>query len=117
MLARARTDDEMKRAAPIAPGITENLVKDVVVLEYGSQESLEYIQKNAGQLAAVLVEPVQSRNPKLQPRAFLHALREITQQAGTALIFDEVITGFRIHPAGCQTISMFLRILLHTEKS
>lgn len=102
VLARARTDDEMKRAAPIAPGITENLVKDVVVLEYGSQESLEYIQKNAGQLAAVLVEPVQSRNPKLQPRAFLHTLREITQQAGTALIFDEVITGFRIHPAGCQ---------------
>ena len=54
------------------------------------------------ELAAVLVEPVQSRRPDLQPRAFLHELRAITETSGTALIFDEVVTGFRVHPGGAR---------------
>jgi glutamate-1-semialdehyde aminotransferase len=55
-----------------------------------------------GELAAVLVEPVQSRHPDLQPREFLRELRKMTEKSGTALIFDEVITGFRVHPGGAQ---------------
>ena len=53
-------------------------------------------------VASSLVEPVQSRRPELQPREFLHQLRDLTQQCGAALIVDEVVTGFRIHPSGAQ---------------
>jgi glutamate-1-semialdehyde aminotransferase len=52
----------------------------------------------------VLVEPVQSRRPEFRPVEFLKELREITALSGTALIFDEVITGFRLHPGGAQAI-------------
>jgi glutamate-1-semialdehyde aminotransferase len=48
------------------------------------------------------VEPVQSRLPELQPREFLHELRKITEQSGAVLIFDEVVTGFRVGPRGAQ---------------
>jgi glutamate-1-semialdehyde aminotransferase len=73
-----------------------------VVLEYGAPESLRAIEAMGSTLAAVLVEPVQSRRPQLQPHAFLHSLRALTSAAGSALIFDEVVTGFRVHPGGAQ---------------
>ena len=60
------------------------------------------IRSQAHQLAAVLVEPVQSRRPDFQPVSFLRELRAVTEASGTALIFDEMITGFRAHAAGCQ---------------
>jgi natural product biosynthesis luciferase-like monooxygenase protein/amino acid adenylation domain-containing protein len=90
------------RSVPVAPGVDPKTVEDVLVLDYGAPESLEIIKAHAHELAAVLVEPVQSRRPELQPREFLHALRELTAESGTALIFDEMITGFRIHPGGAQ---------------
>jgi amino acid adenylation domain-containing protein len=89
-------------AAPIAPGIPLGSAASAVVLEYGSETSLEFIRAHCDEIAAVLVEPVQSRHPELQPRAFLHELRSITAHAGTALIFDEVVTGFRIALGGAQ---------------
>ncbi len=102
VLVRANVVDGTRRSAPVAPGIPEHIVKDVLVADYGTAEGLELLRAHAHELAAVLVEPVQSRRPDLQPREFLHALREITAQAGCALIFDEVITGFRCHPGGAQ---------------
>ncbi len=87
---------------PAAPGTTQNMVNDVIVLKYGSSESLEFIKEYGRELAAVLVEPVQSRNPNFQPREFLKQLREITLTTKTALIFDEMITGFRLCPGGAQ---------------
>lgn len=87
---------------PLAPGISENYVSNVTVLDYGTPASLEFIRAHAHELAAVLVEPVQSRKPDIQPRDFLHAVREITAEAGAAMIIDEVITGFRIHQGGAQ---------------
>lgn len=92
------------RALPIAPGIPAAMTSHVIVLEYGSDEALRTIRELGPQLAAVLVEPVQSRRPDLQPREFLHQLRELTQASGTALVFDEVVTGFRVHPGGAQTV-------------
>ncbi|MGA3070174.1 MAG: amino acid adenylation domain-containing protein [Terracidiphilus sp.] len=89
-------------AAPIAPGIMAGSANNVMVLEYGSEKSLELIRAHASEIAAVLVEPMQSRHPEVQPRAFLHELRSITAQAGTALIFDEVVTGFRVAQGGAQ---------------
>jgi amino acid adenylation domain-containing protein len=87
---------------PAAPGIPRPNLGSITVLDYGTEESLQYIQQHANELAAVLIEPVQSRHPNFQPREFLTRVREITRQSGTAFIFDEVVTGFRIHPRGAQ---------------
>jgi glutamate-1-semialdehyde aminotransferase len=51
-----------------------------------------------------MVETVQSRHPGVQPIAFLKKLRQITEESGAALIFDEVVTGFRTHPGGIQAL-------------
>jgi amino acid adenylation domain-containing protein len=90
------------RTAPISPGIPPQTMENILVLEYANPHSIEILQQHAGDVAAVLVEPVQSRHPDLQPGEFLHALREWTSQAGAVLIFDEVVTGFRLHPGGAQ---------------
>ena len=76
----------------------------MILLDYGSDAALDAIRGMASTLAAVMVEPVQSRNPSLQPVAFLKELRRITEEAGVALIFDEMITGFRVHPGGSQAM-------------
>ncbi|MFM8331369.1 MAG: MupA/Atu3671 family FMN-dependent luciferase-like monooxygenase, partial [Candidatus Methylumidiphilus sp.] len=89
---------------PAAPGVPANLAKDVLVLEYGTPETLETIRRHAHELAAVLVEPVQSRRVDFQPVAFLRELRALTEQTGVTLIFDEMITGFRVHPGGIQAL-------------
>jgi amino acid adenylation domain-containing protein len=90
------------RPRPIAPGTPQAMVDDVVLLPWGSDAALEYVRANGAELAAVLVEPVQSRNPELQPRDFLQRLRELTERSGTALVFDEMITGLRLGPTGAQ---------------
>ena len=92
------------KGIPAAPGIMADVFDDVRVLDYGTPEALDFIRRNADDLAAVLIEPVQSRRPDFQPREFLKQVREITEASGTCLIFDEVITGFRIHPGGVQAM-------------
>ena len=101
VLVRAGRDH---RGMPAAPGILPGMFGEVRVLDYGTPESLEFIRANAGDLAAVLVETVQSRRPDFQPREFLREVRAITEAAGTCLIFDEVITGFRSHLRGIQAV-------------
>ncbi len=100
VLAKALPDQ--LGAAAIAPGVSPHAIADTIVLEYGQPQSLEILQAHAHELAAVLVEPVQARRPDLQPREFLQQLRQFTASAGVALIFDEVLVGFRIHPGGAQ---------------
>ncbi|MGD1714037.1 amino acid adenylation domain-containing protein [Dapis sp. BLCC M172] len=87
---------------PMFPGTSPNMVKDVIVLDYGKPESLEVIRQYRHELAAVLVEPVQSRLLSLAPKEFLHELRALTQSEDITLIFDEVIMGFRAAPGGAQ---------------
>jgi amino acid adenylation domain-containing protein len=92
------------KGIPAAPGIMPGVFGDVRVLDYGTPEALQFIRDNADDLAAVLVEPVQSRRPDFQPKDFLKEVREITQRSGTCFIFDEVITGFRSHLGGAQAV-------------
>jgi amino acid adenylation domain-containing protein len=92
------------KSFPAAPGIMPESVQNMLILDYGTDESLRIIRERAHELAAVLVEPVQSRRPEFQPVAFLKELRNVTAASGTALIFDEVITGFRMHPGGAQAL-------------
>lgn len=87
---------------PAAAGILEDAVKNILILDYGTEESLQIIKERAHELAAVLVEPIQSRRPEFVPVEFLHKLRAITAETETPLIFDEVISGFRFHPRGAQ---------------
>jgi len=89
---------------PAAPGILPEAVQNMLILDYGTDESLRIIRERAHELAAVLVEPVQSRRPEFQPVDFLKQVREVTAASGTALIFDEVITGFRMHLGGAQAL-------------
>ncbi len=102
VLVRGAWVDGVYKAQPIAPGIPQSLVENILVLDYADPASLEILKAHAHELAAVMVEPVQSRAPGLQPREFMHQVRAITKEAGTALIFDEVVTGFRCHPGGAQ---------------
>ncbi|MGJ7489005.1 amino acid adenylation domain-containing protein [Variovorax sp. ZT4R33] len=92
------------RGIPATPGVMSGMFGDVRVLDYGTPESLAFIRKNANELAAVVIEPVQSRRPDFQPKEFLQEVRAITAQSGTCMIFDEVITGFRAHPGGAQAL-------------
>jgi len=101
-LVKAQTVDGNLHVVPLAPGIPPNIVNDVLVLDYGSPQSFDVIKEYERELAAVLVVPVQTARPGLQPRNFLHQLRQLTQELGIILIFDEMVTGFRIHPGGAQ---------------
>lgn len=87
---------------PLAPGISPHAVENVYVLEFGTDEALDFITRHGSELAAVLTEPVTLRTPGVQKPDFLRQVREITRAHGTKLIFDEMVTGFRCHPAGVQ---------------
>ena len=104
VLGRPAAVNGEPRSLPIAPGIPASALSNILTLEYGSSRSLEILAECGSELAAVLVEPVQSRHLDLQPREFLHELRRITQKNGTALVFDEVVTGFRVQPGGAQEL-------------
>jgi len=90
------------RSIPAAAGIMFEAVENVLVLDYGTEESLRIISERADELAAVMVEPIQSRRADFQPKEFLQKLREITTQHEIVYIFDEVITGFRLGKDGAQ---------------
>ncbi|ACK73814.1 aminotransferase class-III (plasmid) [Gloeothece citriformis PCC 7424] len=101
-LAKIKTVENTKKVVPKYPGVPSNWVQDILVLKYGEFESLDIIKTHAEELAAVIVEPVQASNINLQPHDFLHQLRQLTQELGIVLIFDEMVTGFRIHLGGAQ---------------
>ena len=84
VLFRPLTVNGEIRTAPIAPGIPQSAVSEVIVLDYGNPQSLEILQARASEIAAVLVEPVQSRRLDLQPVEFLRELRRITAETGIA---------------------------------
>ncbi|MEK7258782.1 MAG: amino acid adenylation domain-containing protein [Pseudomonadota bacterium] len=89
-------------AVPMSPGLPPGIVNDLVVLDYDAPESLDRIRELADQLAGVLVEPVQSRNPALQPQRFLRQLRALCTELEIPLIFDEMVNGFRQAAGGMQ---------------
>ena len=78
----------------------------MVVLDYATPESLEWIRTMPSDLAAVIVEPVQSRHPDLQPvRIPARSFARSPKRPGTAFVMDEVVTGFRVHPGGMQALT------------
>ena len=102
VLFRPLTVNGETRTAASAPGVPASAVSQVIVLDYGNPQSLDILRARGSEIAAVLVEPVQSRRLDLQPREFLQELRKVTKETGSALVFDEVVTGFRVEPGGAQ---------------
>jgi glutamate-1-semialdehyde 2,1-aminomutase len=88
---------------PESPGLADGAWKDIIVLPFNHPAAFDKILRHASQLAGVIVEPVQGAAGTIPAdREFLEELRRITSQIGAFLIFDEVITGFRLAPGGAQ---------------
>lgn len=90
------------KSFPAAAGIPAESVQNMLVLDYGTDESLQIIRERMDEIAAVLIEPVQSRRADFYPKEFIHEVRKITKESGSLMIFDEVITGFRLRLGGAQ---------------
>ena len=91
---------------PGSPGVPEGTVADTLVAPFNDVKAVEGVFAEHGRdLAAVIVEPVCGNMGCVAPReGYLGALREITKRAGTVLVFDEVMTGFRLSLGGAQKL-------------
>jgi glutamate-1-semialdehyde 2,1-aminomutase len=91
---------------PDSPGVPEDTVKDTLVARYNDLDSVAALFEHyPGEIAAIIVEPVAGNMGVVSPQqGFLEGLRELTTQHGAVLIFDEVMTGFRVHPGGAQAL-------------
>ena len=89
---------------PTSAGVPESYASETLVAEYNDIESVEnFFAANPSGIAAVITEPVAGNMGVVPPApGFLEALRKVTQDNGALLIFDEVITGFRVGPNGAQ---------------
>jgi glutamate-1-semialdehyde 2,1-aminomutase len=91
-------------AIPGSPGVPAGTVADTLLAPYNDLAALEEVfGRHGGELAAAIVEPVAGNMGCVAPQpGFLERLRALTRAAGALLIFDEVITGFRLAPGGAQ---------------
>lgn len=91
-------------SVPDSAGVPEDYTKNTLVAQYNDRTSVEELfAANPEQIAAVIVEPVAANMGVVLPqKGFLEFLREITERWGALLIFDEVITGFRLALGGAQ---------------
>lgn len=91
---------------PDSPGVTEGTAKDTLLAPYNDLAAIEQLVKaNAGQIAALILEPVAGNMGLTLPQSgYLKGLREICTREGIVLIFDEVMTGFRLAKGGAQEL-------------
>jgi glutamate-1-semialdehyde 2,1-aminomutase len=91
---------------PDSAGVTASCAQDTLVAPYNDIEAVKQIfERYPAEIAAVIVEPVAANMGLVPPRpGFLTGLRELTQKYGALLIFDEVITGFRVAYGGAQSL-------------
>ena len=105
--ALIRADMKSERSTPssitLGAGIPDQVSQELMMmLPYRDENSFELIRQHQENLAMVVIEPVQSSNPRLDNQEFLDGLREVCTECNVLLMFDEVITGFRIEYGGCQ---------------
>jgi glutamate-1-semialdehyde 2,1-aminomutase len=89
-----------------SPGVTENTAKETIVVPYNDQKAVEKVFAEYGsEIAGLILEPVTGNMGVIAPEAgYLEFLREITNKNGALLIFDEVMTGFRLARGGAQEL-------------
>ncbi len=92
--------------APSSPGVTPGTAADSITVPFNDLEAVEKaVVENRDKIAAVIVEPVAGNMGVIPPAPdFLQGLRDVTAEMGIVLIFDEVITGFRVSPGGAQEL-------------
>ena len=90
--------------APDSAGVPKEMAEDTLTADYNDLPSVRaLLEANRGQVAAVIVEPVAANMGVVPPKpSFLQGLRQLCDEFGSLLIFDEVITGFRLAPGGAQ---------------
>ena len=90
---------------PDSPGVTPGAVADTLTAPYNDLAAVEALFAEHGDIAAVIVEPVAGNMGLVPPvHGFLDGLRAVTAEHGALLVFDEVMTGFRVHPGGAQAL-------------
>ena len=96
----------MTHGVPTSAGVPDSYAQETLVADYNDLASVErYFAEYPGEVAGVIVEPVAGNMGVVPPAGgFLEGLRRVTQENGAALIFDEVITGFRVAYGGAQTL-------------
>ena len=104
LLARGAGSGVATFGIPGSPGVTEGAARDTLVVPYNDPPAIEALFRERGsEVAAVIVEPVAANMGVVPPEdGFLQTLRELTAASGALLIFDEVITGFRLGLGGAQ---------------
>ncbi|NVM24455.1 MAG: glutamate-1-semialdehyde 2,1-aminomutase [Desulfobacterales bacterium] len=91
---------------PGSPGVPDDLAKLTISLPFNSLQAVEVaVEKFGDQIAAIIIEPIAGNMGVVLPgEGFLEGLRRITREHAILLIFDEVITGFRVSPGGAQEL-------------
>ena len=92
--------------SPSSPGVTQGTAKDTLVSNYNNIESvLSHFRKYPNEIAAVIIEPVAGNMGCIPPKkGFLEAIRKVCDEYNSLLIFDEVMTGFRLSMGGAQEL-------------
>ncbi|MBC5992161.1 glutamate-1-semialdehyde 2,1-aminomutase [Pontibacter cellulosilyticus] len=91
---------------PDSPGVTKGTANDTLTAPYNNLDAVKtLVEANKGQIAAIILEPVAGNMGLVTPaEGFLQGLRDLCDQEGIVLIFDEVMTGFRLAPGGAQEL-------------
>ena len=97
---------ENPRRLPDSEGIPRSIFDDVILAPWNDVPMLErFMREHGSQLAAAITEPIMANMGCIPPRdGYLQKLRELTRSCGALLILDEVVTGFRYAPGGCQEL-------------
>ena len=96
----------MTFGTPNSPGVTQGTAKDTLLANYNDLDQVqEIVNNNAGEIACIILEPVAGNMGCIPPaEGFLEGLRKICDQTGILLVFDEVMTGFRLAAGGVQEL-------------
>ena len=97
----------LTHGAPSSPGIPESLAKNTLIIPFNDRDALKKIYKSYGdQIACTIVEPIAGNMNMIKPiPGFLEDMQDISKRHGSLLIFDEVMTGFRVAKGGAQSIN------------
>ena len=96
----------LTHGSPDSPGVTANIANDTLIATYNKLESVtELFEKNGENIAAVILEPIAGNMGVVKAETdFLTGIKELCEKHGALLIFDEVMTGFRVAPGGAQEL-------------